>query len=93
MAMSIQNPSKCEVRAVIRFLHTKGETAAEIHRQLVSVYGEVVMNRENVAKNVVNLKSDDEIIQKTDENIRADRRLTIDELFPDDDEVQDGVMI
>jgi hypothetical protein len=28
----------------------KGETAAEIHCQLVSVYGENVMNRQNVAK-------------------------------------------
>jgi hypothetical protein len=38
MSVSVQNPTKCEVRAVIRFLHAKGETAAEIHRQLVSVY-------------------------------------------------------
>jgi hypothetical protein len=44
------NPAKCEVRAVIRFLYAKGETAAEIHRQLVSVYGKDVMNRQNVAK-------------------------------------------
>jgi hypothetical protein len=50
MAVSIQNPAKCEVHAVIRFLHAKGETAAESHRQLVSVYGEDVMNRQNVAK-------------------------------------------
>jgi hypothetical protein len=28
MAVSIQNLVKCEVRAVIRFLHAKGETAA-----------------------------------------------------------------
>jgi hypothetical protein len=45
MAVSIQNPAKCEVRGVIRFLQAKGETAAEIHRHLVSV-----MNRQNVAK-------------------------------------------
>jgi hypothetical protein len=50
MAVSIQNPTKCEVRAVIRFLQAKGETAAEIHRQLLSVYGEDVMKRQNVAK-------------------------------------------
>jgi hypothetical protein len=50
MAVSIQNPAKCEVRAVIRILHAKGETAPEIHRQLVSVYGEDVMNRQNVVK-------------------------------------------
>jgi hypothetical protein len=50
MAVLIQNPTKCEVRAVIRFLHAKGETAAEIHLQLVFAYGEDVMNRQNVAK-------------------------------------------
>jgi hypothetical protein len=61
MAVSIQNPASCEVHAVIRFIHTKGETAAEIHCQLVSVYGEVVMNRENVAKNIVNLRGEEVI--------------------------------
>jgi fibrillarin-like rRNA methylase len=50
MAVQIQITTKCEVRAVMRFLHAKGETAAEIHRQLVSVYGEDVTNRQNVAK-------------------------------------------
>jgi hypothetical protein len=50
MAVSIQNPAKGEVRAVIRFLHAKGETSAEIHRHLVSVYGEDIMKRQNVAK-------------------------------------------
>jgi cytochrome c-type biogenesis protein CcmH/NrfF len=50
MAASNQNPAKCEVRAIIRFLHAKGETAAEIHRQLVSMYGEYVMNMQNKAK-------------------------------------------
>jgi hypothetical protein len=45
MAVSIQNPAKCEVRAVIRFLHAKAGTAAEIHRQFVSVYGEDVIFR------------------------------------------------
>jgi ABC-type phosphonate transport system ATPase subunit len=50
MAVLIQNPTKCEVQAVIRFLHMKVETAAEIHHQFVSVYSEDVMNRQNVAK-------------------------------------------
>jgi hypothetical protein len=50
MAMSIQNPAKCEIREVIRFLHAKGETAAKIHHQHVSIYGEDVMNRQNMAK-------------------------------------------
>jgi hypothetical protein len=50
MVMSIQNPAICEVLAIIRFLHAKEETTAEIHPQLFSVYGENVMNRQNVAK-------------------------------------------
>jgi hypothetical protein len=50
MPESIQNPAECEVRAEIRFLQAKGETAVEIHRQLVSVYDEDVMDRQNVAK-------------------------------------------
>jgi hypothetical protein len=50
VSVSNQNPANCEVRAVIRFSHAKRETAAEIHRHLVSVYGEVVMNRQNMTK-------------------------------------------
>ena len=50
MDVLIQNLAKCEVRAVIRFLHAKGETAAEIHCQLVSVYSKDVMNSQNVVK-------------------------------------------
>jgi hypothetical protein len=40
----------CLQCVVIRFLHAKGETVAEIHRQLFPVCGEDVMNRQNVAK-------------------------------------------
>jgi transposase len=97
MAVSIQNPAKCEVCVVIRFLHPKGKTAAEIHHRLVSVHDEDDMNSQNVEKWCrefevgrndvhVEIKSGrptlltEEIIQKIDENIRADRCLTIDEL-------------
>jgi hypothetical protein len=48
MAAPIQSPAKCEVRSVIRFLNAKGERAAEIHKQIVAVYDNV-MNRQNVA--------------------------------------------
>jgi len=37
------------VRSVIRFLNAKGERPAEIHKQIVAVYGNV-MNRQNVTK-------------------------------------------
>jgi hypothetical protein len=45
----IQNPTKCEVRSVIRFLNAKGERPAEIHKQIIAVCGNV-MNRQNVTK-------------------------------------------
>jgi len=37
------------VRSVIRLLNAKGERPAEIHKQIVSVYGNV-MNRQNVTQ-------------------------------------------
>jgi 2-succinyl-5-enolpyruvyl-6-hydroxy-3-cyclohexene-1-carboxylate synthase len=49
MAAPLQSPANCEVRSVIRFLNAKGERPAEIHKQIVSVYGDV-MNRQNVTK-------------------------------------------
>jgi hypothetical protein len=49
MAALIQSPAKCEVRSVTRFLNAKGECPAEIHKQIVAVYGNV-MNRQNVTK-------------------------------------------
>jgi hypothetical protein len=49
MAAPIQGPAKCEVRSVIRFLNAKGECPAEIHKQIVAVYGDV-MNWHNVTK-------------------------------------------
>jgi len=47
MAAPIQSPAKCELRSVIRFLNAKGERPAEIHKQIVAVYDNV-MNRQNV---------------------------------------------
>ena len=42
MAVPIQSPTKCEVLSVIRFLNAKGERPAEIHKQIVAVYGNVM---------------------------------------------------
>jgi len=39
VAAPIQNPAKCEVLSVIRFLNAKGERPAEIHKHIVAVYG------------------------------------------------------
>jgi len=43
-AAPIQSPAKCEVRSVIQFLNTKGERPAEIHKQIVAVYGNVMIS-------------------------------------------------
>jgi len=42
MAPPIQSPAKCDVRSVIRFFNAKGQRTAEIHKQIVAVYGNVM---------------------------------------------------
>jgi hypothetical protein len=49
MAAPIQSPSKCELCSVIWFVNPKVECSVEMHKQIVSVYGDV-MNRQNVTK-------------------------------------------
>jgi hypothetical protein len=49
MAALIQSLAKCEVHSVIRFLNAKGESQAEVNKQIVAVCGNV-MNRQNVTK-------------------------------------------
>jgi hypothetical protein len=41
----ISNPADCKVRGVIRVLQAENVRLSEIHRKLVAVYGENVMNR------------------------------------------------
>ncbi|XP_035228430.1 histone-lysine N-methyltransferase SETMAR-like [Stegodyphus dumicola] len=38
MAVTIDSPAKCKLRAVIRFLQAEGNSAAEIHRRMSRVY-------------------------------------------------------
>jgi transposase len=44
MFSTIANPARCEIRSVIRFLHSRNMSAAEIHRELCAVYGKNVMS-------------------------------------------------
>jgi hypothetical protein len=78
MAAPIQSPAKCEVRSVIRFLNAKGEHPAEIHKQTVAVYGNV-MNRQNVTKWCrgagKNFDDDDEVQEGRDVVQRAGGKL------------------
>ncbi|GBM64150.1 hypothetical protein AVEN_57161-1 [Araneus ventricosus] len=50
MFKTIDDPADCEVRSVIRFLNAKNVKPAEIHRQLLEIYGENVMTDEMVRK-------------------------------------------
>ena len=50
MNAPISNPADCEVRAVFRFLQAENVRPSEIHRRLVTVYGEHVMNAASVRK-------------------------------------------
>ena len=50
MNAPISNPADCEVRGVIRFLQAENVRPSEIHRRLVAVYGEHVMNAASVRK-------------------------------------------
>jgi hypothetical protein len=49
MAAPIHSPAKCEVRSVIWFLNIKSEHPADIHKQTVAVYGDII-NQQNVMK-------------------------------------------
>ncbi|GFW94457.1 uncharacterized protein TNCV_2701781 [Trichonephila clavipes] len=96
MAAPIQNPAKCEVSSIIRFLHAKGQRPAAICKEMVSAYGNI-MNRQNVTKwcrhfsegrtdvhderrtcrpSVISVA----LLQRTEDEIRANRRLKLKEL-------------
>ncbi|GBN74721.1 hypothetical protein AVEN_6708-1 [Araneus ventricosus] len=44
MCASKENPAKCEMRGVIRFLWAKKLSAADIHRELCAVHGPNIMS-------------------------------------------------
>jgi hypothetical protein len=46
MCLAIDNPIICEIRAVVHFLHAKNMSAAEIRRELCTVYGQNVMSKD-----------------------------------------------
>ncbi|GBN78381.1 hypothetical protein AVEN_240579-1 [Araneus ventricosus] len=52
MFKTIADPADCDVRSVIRFLNANNVKQAEIHRQLVDIYGENAMTDGMVRKGV-----------------------------------------
>lgn len=49
-AISLLVYARCELRTVIRFLHSKGETPISIHRKLCEMYGIDCMSAKNMRK-------------------------------------------
>jgi transposase len=50
MCPVIDNSASCEIRAIIRLLHAKNMTSAEIHLELCVVYGQNVGSEGTVRK-------------------------------------------
>jgi len=50
MNAPISNPADCEVRGMIRFLQAENVRPNKIHRRLVAIYGDHVMNAASVRK-------------------------------------------
>jgi hypothetical protein len=48
MCPVIDNPTSCEIRIIIYFLHAKNISAAEIEHELCTVYGQNVMSKETL---------------------------------------------
>jgi hypothetical protein len=48
MCPVIDNPTSCKIRAVTCFLHAKNMSAAEIHHELLAVYGQNIMSEGTV---------------------------------------------
>jgi hypothetical protein len=48
MCPVIDNHTSCKIHAVIRFLHAKNMSAAKIHHELCTVYGQNVMSKGTV---------------------------------------------
>lgn len=48
MEVLIVAPAKCEIRSIIRFLHAKGTSSANIHRKMNEVYSDSCMSVQHV---------------------------------------------
>src|SRR5215510_7138542 len=105
MNAPISNPADCEVRGVIRFLQAENVRPSEIHRRLVAVYGEHVMNAASVRKwctmftDVHDAERSgrpsvitDALKQKVNRIIRENRHFTISEVHEQCPEVSRSVV-
>ena len=96
MAAPVKSPTKCEVRSVIQFRNSKGERPEEINKQIVVVNGNVMNRqnvtkwchefsrgrtevRDELGSGGPSLISN-VLLQETEEEIRANRRVTLRQL-------------
>jgi len=93
---SLSVHAQCKLHAVIRFLHSRGETPAAIHRQLCTSYGSTSMSIKNVrmwcrefSNGRTNIHDEarsgrpsvsDNLLEQVESEIREDRRVTVREL-------------
>jgi hypothetical protein len=62
MCLATDNPASCEIRSLIRFLHAKIMSAAEIHRELcAAVYCQNVMSGGTVRQSCRMFKTKSEV--------------------------------
>lgn len=54
MNAKINNPAKCEIWAVTRFLMAKNNIAVEMYKQICDLYGPTVMSDSKLDKDVLN---------------------------------------
>jgi transposase len=96
MATPIQSPAKCEILYVIRFLNAKGECPVDNYKQIVDVYGDVITRHNvmkwcrefsegrtdvhNEQRSGRSSLISDDLLQKIEGEISANRRRTIREL-------------
>lgn len=93
MSPLIENPADCEVRAVIRFLNTKGFKAVDIHHQIVMFMVKTLWVQKcdrafkNGRENIHDVEwsgwpsvINDDLIQKVDSKVKENRRFTISSL-------------
>jgi hypothetical protein len=48
MCPAIDNPTSCEILAVINVIHAKNMNAMEIHSELCAVYGQNIINEGSI---------------------------------------------
>ncbi|KAL4134938.1 hypothetical protein QTP88_006618 [Uroleucon formosanum] len=84
---SLSVHAQCELHAVIRFLHSRGETPAAIHRQLCTSYGskwcrEFSNGRTNIHDEARSGRPSvsDNLREQVESELREDRRVTVREL-------------